>query len=191
MTQTKSKRKIHPMPQISEYFDKSFLEREGADLGTVLLSLEKSKQKFLSTLEGVPDEALQLSPAEHKWSPAQVADHVIRANFFFLEALELALERTKNPTLPIPTAPKGQLSSEGKPMAPEEEAPRAGRSRSELVTDLERSVGELEYLGPPLEAAGQLDKLARELHFFAPMTALELLRLASWHMRHHARQLSS
>ena len=52
MTQTKSKRKIHPMPQISEYFDKSFLEREGADLETVLLSLEKSKQKFLSTLEG-------------------------------------------------------------------------------------------------------------------------------------------
>jgi len=179
------------MPQISEYFDKSFLEREGTDLGTVLQSLEKSKQIFLTTLEGVSDKALHLSPAEHRWSPAQVADHVIRANLFFLEALELALERATNPSLPIPTAPKGQLSGEGKPMAPEEEAPRAGRSRAELILDLEQSVSQLEHIGPRLEAAGQLGKLAREVHFFAPMTALELLRLASWHMRHHTRQLSS
>ena len=179
------------MPQISEYFDKSFLEREGADLKTVLVSLEKSKQKFLTTLEGVPEERLQVSPAESKWSPAEVADHVVHANFFFLEALELALERAKNSSLPIPTTPKGQLSSEGKPMAPEEEAPRAGRSRAELILDLEQSVSQLEHIGPRLEAAGQLDKLARELHFFAPMTALELLRLASWHIKHHARQLSS
>jgi len=179
------------MPQITEYFDKSFLEREGPDLGTVLQSLEKSKQKFLSTLEGVSDEALQRSPAEHKWSPAQVADHVIRANLFFLEALELALERADNPSIPIPTAPKGRLSSEGKPLAPEEEAPRAHRSRAELVENLEQSVRQIEHIGPQLEAAGQLDKLARELHFFAPMTALELLRLASWHLKHHVRQLSS
>ena len=179
------------MPQITDYFDKTFLEREGSDLGTVLDSLEKSKQKFLSTLEGVPEGRLQLSPAEHKWSPAEVADHVIRANFFFLEALKLALERAKNPSLPIPSAPKGRLSSEGKPVAPEEEVLRAGRSRAELLLDLEQSVSQLEHIGPRLEESGQLNKLARELPFFAPMTALELLRLASWHMRHHARQLSS
>jgi len=179
------------MPQISEYFDKSFLEREGSDLGTVLLSLERSKQKFLATLEGVPDEHLQLAPAEGKWSPAQIADHVVRVNQICVVALNLSLERAKNPTLPIPTAPKGRLSSEGKPIAPDEEQPRAGRTRAELVADLEQSVKQLEHIGPPIEAAGQLDKLARELPFFAPMTALELLRLASWHMRHHARQLSS
>ena len=179
------------MPQIIEYFDKSFLEREGPDLDSVLQSLERSKQKFLSALEQVPEDLLHHSSAEGKWSPAEVADHVCRANFFFLEALNLALERTKNPSLPIPTAPKGQLSSEGKPMAPEEESPRAGRSRAGLTSDLEQSVGLLGEIGPQLEDAGQLDKLARELHFFAPVTALELLRLASWHMRHHARQLSS
>ena len=76
-------------------------------------------------------------------------------------------------------------------MAPEEESPRAGRSRADLIVDLEQSVGLLVEIGPQLEDAGQLNKLARELHFFAPVTALELLRLASWHMRHHARQLSS
>ena len=177
--------------QISEYFDKSFLEREGPDLDSVLQSLERSKQKFLSALEGVPEDSLQVSPAEGKWSPAEVADHVCRANFFFLEALNLALKRAKNPSLPIPTAPRGQLSSEGKPMAPEEESPRAGRSRAELTSDLEQSVSLFQQIGPQLEAAGQINKVARELHFFAPATALELLRLASWHMRHHARQLSS
>ena len=136
------------MPQITEYFDKSFLEREGQTLESVLESLERSKQKFLSALEQVPEDLLHHSSAEGKWSPAEVADHVSRANFFFLKALNLALERAKNPSLPIPTAPKGQLSSEGKPMAPEEESPRAGRSRAELTSDLEQSVSLFQQIGP-------------------------------------------
>ncbi len=178
------------MPQIIEYFDKTFLEREGSDLETTLESLERSKQKFLSVLEQVPDERLQLAPAEGRWSPAQITDHVIRVNQICVSALDLSLERAKNPSLPIPTSPKGQLSSKGKPMAPDEE-PRADRTRAELVTNLEQSVQQLEQIGPQVEQAGQLENLAREMPFFAPMTALELLKLASWHMRHHAKQLSS
>jgi hypothetical protein len=177
------------MPEITELFPKGFLQRQGTNLETCLDSLHRAATLLETNLSCVPDEAFNASVQPGKWSPAEIADHVVKANDLFVKALEIGLQRTRNPGLGVLHMPRGQVTADGRAVAPTEEEPTPGRARMELNADLKASVARLEAAARDLDRADGLGVDCVNQSFFGLMTGLECLQLMAWHTAHHAKQL--
>jgi uncharacterized damage-inducible protein DinB len=177
------------VPEIAALLPKGFLERQGVTFLTVQSSLERARTLLDANLARVPDGAFHSPVAPGKWSPAEIADHVIKANHLFAHALEIGLRRTADGTLEILQMPRGRVTDDGRAIAPTEEEPTPGRPRGALNADLERSFAHLGQAALDLEAANGLRTVCVDQSFFGPMNAQECLQLMAWHTAHHAKQL--
>ncbi len=176
------------MPEITELFPKGFLQRQGSNLEACLDSLHRATALLETNLSRVPDEAFHANAQPGKWSPAEIADHVIKANRLFTHALEIGLQRTRNPGLDVLHMPRGQVTADGRALAPTEVEPMPGRARTELNADLKASVARLEAAARALDRANGLGIDCVNQSFFGLMTGLECLQLVAWHTAHHAKQ---
>lgn len=166
--------------EIAEYYPKGFLARQGGSLGEVAERLRRVGRAFLAALEPWDDADFARPLAPGKWSPAQIADHLVRANQLFARAIEGA--GTSGETLRMA---RGRVTEDGRAIAPEEQEPIPNRIRGDLAQDFGASLERL------VEAAQRADPALACLEhaFFGEMTVLEVLQLAAWHVRHHTKQL--
>ncbi len=169
------------MKEIEELFPKAFLARQGSSWTALQARLQLVGEDFVATL-GAVDEAAFYASATGKWTPAQVADHVVQANRLFGYALA-GLSKGRD----VFVMPRGRLTEDGRAVAPEEPAP--DRSRADLVQAFETGLTRLLAAGEDAAAARLLGDVCLDQAFFGPMTGLECLQLAAWHTRHHAKQL--
>ena len=172
------------MREIADLYPKAFLARQGRSRADLEPRLNAVAESFLATLAALDAERLHESVAPGKWSPAQIAEHVGRANTLFARALEGAL--AGEPPLRMP---RGRVSEDGRPLAPAEEEPEGGLSLERLALELRASVARLQEAARALEAAGSLEEACLEQSFFGAMSGLEVVQLAAWHTRHHEKQL--
>jgi hypothetical protein len=170
------------MPELNGYLPKAFLERQGQDLPAVLESLQAARDELSTRLENLTD-SLYIPIRADAWSPAQIIDHLNGANAFFAKCLE----RTVLGKSPI-TMPRGHVTADGRAISPAGE-PRADRRFSDLLRDHLAAFAALKTGANAVHAAGLLETVTVIQSFFGPLTALELLRLAAWHTRHHTTQL--
>ena len=172
------------MKEIESYYPKAFLARQGTNLPELSERLNKVKADFEKTLNELGDDVFYKEVSPGKWSPAEIADHVVKANELFIRALETLASDAS-----MVKMPRGKVSDEGLPLSPQEEEPASDRDRADLARDLDATIIELVALGEASEAAGKLAQTCLDQSFFGPMTGLEVLQLAAWHIRHHEKQL--
>jgi uncharacterized damage-inducible protein DinB len=177
------------VPEITALLPKGFLERQGVTFQDVQASLERARGFLNATLERVPDGAFHAPIAPGKWSPAEIADHVIKANHLFAHALEIGLKRTTDSSLEFLKMPRGRVTDDGRAIAPTDEQPTPGRERHALKADLERSFAHLVQVAQNLNDVNGLTVTCVDQSFFGPMNAQECLQLMAWHTAHHAKQL--
>lgn len=177
------------MLEITALLPKGFLERQGLTLEGVQISLERARGLLDTNLESVLDEAFHKPITSGKWSPAEIADHVINVNQLVAHALEIGLRRTEDASLEIVQMPRGRLTDDGRTIAPSGTEPTPGRPRGSLQADLGLSFTHLTRVAHDLNAAGGLGTVCVDQSFFGPMTGLECLQLIAWHTAHHARQV--
>jgi uncharacterized damage-inducible protein DinB len=177
------------VPEITALLPKGFLERQGVTFQDVQVSLERARAFLKASLEHVPDGAFHTPISPGKWSPAEIADHVIKANHLFAHALEIGLRRTVNPSLEILQMPRGHVTDDGRAIAPTEEEPARGRERDALNADLEKSFAHLVHAAQHLDDVNGLRITCVDQSFFGPMNGHECLQLIAWHTAHHAKQL--
>ncbi|MEX2540963.1 MAG: DinB family protein [Trueperaceae bacterium] len=172
------------MTQIDSYYPKSVFLQTDSSLPTALERLADAGGRLRAVLETLDDEALRSSPVGGKWSPAEVSDHLILATGLLAKVVVRACGDRSPPVMP-----KGELSSEGKPVSPPLVVPRTGRAREELVADLRQTVEDLERAVRRASDLGKLDRVALSHSFFGELSVLECLQMAGWHFEHHLRQL--
>ena len=177
------------MPEIAELFPKSFLERQGATPEAVQSRIGRASALLDTRLEAVPESAFYNPTAPEKWSPAEIADHVIRVNRLIAQALQIGLRRTTDPDLVILRMPRGHVTPEGNTIAPDGTEPAPGRDRDALKTELEAGFADISLLAHDLNTADGLNITCVDQSFFGEMNARECLQLIAWHTAHHARQL--
>ncbi len=168
--------------EIAELYPKGFLARQGRDLSELSARLREVGAGFLSTLGELDDAAFYRPAAEGKWSPAQLADHLVRANTLFARALEQA-----NRGEALLRMPRGRVTEDGRPISPDEEEPIPNRVRSDLEKDFRASLERL----IAVSKGADLERVCLEQSFFGEMTGREVLQLAAWHVRHHTKQVVS
>ena len=171
------------MKEIDELFPKAFLARQGATLEALRARLQTVGDDFVSALGGV-DEAVFYKSAASKWTPAQLADHVVQAGGLFAYALERGCDGRE-----VLVMPRGRVTEDGRAVAPAREEPAADRERADLVQALKAMLERTEAAGERAAQANLLDTVCLDQSFFGPMTGTEVLQLAAWHIRHHTRQL--
>jgi DinB superfamily len=168
------------MIEIQDYLSKAFLERQGVTLEQVLESLHQAKSEFTDKLE----RANLYEPVmAGKWTPAKITDHLNTANAFFAVCLERAIHDKK----PL-VMPKGHVTDDGRAINPGQE-PRANLSREDLKRNFEITFEAFDRFAKKLEMPELQMKICVTQSFFGELTTLEVLRLCSWHTRHHAAQL--
>jgi uncharacterized damage-inducible protein DinB len=177
------------VPEITALLPKGFLERQGVTFVTVQSSLERARTLLDAKLARVPDGVFHSPIAPGKWSPAEIADHVIKANHLFAHALEIGLRRTANASLEILKMPRGRVTDDGRAIAPTDEEPTPGRPRDALKADLDMSFAHLVRAALDLDAVHGLGTVCVDQSFFGPMNGQECLQLMAWHTAHHAKQL--
>lgn len=177
------------MPEIAGLFPKGFLARQGETLEAVQSSLERARALLQANISLVPDDGFHAAIAPGKWSPAEIADHVIKANQLFTRALEIGLKRSADPGFEMLQMPRGQVTDDGRAIAPSDEEPTPGRSRQALQADLDLSFAHLVRAAQDLQAAHGLGTVCVNQSFFGEMNGQECLQLIAWHTAHHARQL--
>lgn len=173
-----------PGREIDVWLPSDFLERYGDDLPAAAAAVQGNAERFAASLAATPDAALHRRPEAERWSPAEVADHVVRAADLFARALERAVSGGD----PI-AMPRGRLGADGRPLAPEGGEPRPGRPRDELERDLECVHARVVAAAREAAAAAASERLCLHQSFLGPLDALGAARLAAWHVRHHRRQL--
>ena len=172
------------MKEIEAYFPKDYLARQGGSVDEVVKKLEAGTARFSETLAAVNEPAFRTPVSEGKWSPAEIADHVVRVN----KLLAVTLRRTVKGLEPL-ALPRGKVTSEGRPISPEAGVPEPGRSLEALLGDLQRSREDLTDAAREAEGINKENDLCMVQPFLGPLSVLECLQLASWHVRHHHRQL--
>lgn len=177
------------MPEIGQFFPKQILHAQGQTLDAVLERFESVTGEFRARLAALPDEALHEPVREGAWSPAEYADHLVRANSAVSKVLAYARKRQARPELPPIVMARGEVTADGRPMAPEVVRPVAGRDRKELAFELEVCRLRLAEEAKATEAAGQLGAETHTHAFFGSMNGLECVQMAAWHTGHHARHL--
>ncbi len=155
----------------------------------VQASLERARAFLKASLEYVPDGAFHAPIAPGKWSPAEIADHVIKANHLFTHALEIGLRRSTDSSLEFLKMPRGNVTDDGRAIAPSDEEPTPGREREVLDADLEESFAHLIRAAQKLDDVNGLTITCVDQSFFGPMNGHECLQLMAWHTAHHAKQL--
>ncbi len=164
-------------------FDASFLSRYGQDASEVKTRLIKELATFEELLPTLQERWLRpLAP--EAWCPAQLVEHVVLANETFSKIIYL-LRRNK----PLPQVDKTLgLVKNGKAQAPQNLQPGEPQSLAEL---LPRWQGVNMRL---LQEADTADSWTERLFFrpfFGDLAALDWLRVAVFHTRHHYKQLIS
>lgn len=170
--------------EIDAFWPTDFLERFGADAPAARAALERNAERFVAALANVDAAALHTRPAPERWSPAEVADHVVLAGGLFAEALERAA--ADEPRIEMP---RGRVGPAGRPRAPRGGEPRAGRGREELERDLRAVHARITAAAGEAEAAAALGRECLLQAFLGPLDGLQVLQLAAWHVGHHRRQL--
>lgn len=173
------------MPEITAWYPKDFLLRQGQTLPEVLEHLNTATREVQRQLEASSEAALQQPVSAGRWSRAQIADHLVLANQLFSQAFQQRL--TLGTVLEME---RGQVTDDGRAISPAAEEPRQGRTRDQLILDLQDSLFELVRLAQRASDQAVLETVCIHQSFFGPMTGLELLRLAAWHVRHHGKQLA-
>lgn len=168
------------MIELQNYLPKTFLERQGKTLEDVLVQLGQAKAEFSTKLEWA---SLYEPVAAGKWTPAKIADHLNTANAFFA----VCLERVVKDKPPI-VMPKGHVTQDGRAINPGQE-PRANLSREDLQRNHEIAFKALEMYANKLKTPTLLETICVTQSFFGELTTLEVLRLCTWHTRHHAAQI--
>ncbi|WP_424949398.1 DinB family protein [Deinococcus sp.] len=126
----------------------------------------------------------QGAPAEGRWSPAQVTEHVLLVNEGVSKIVSLLL--SDKPLRPVPTTPGETVG--GKRVAPAGLEPAAAMGWAELEPRWQASMALLTGLAARLEGA---DLSRRYFHpFLGELDAHDWTRMATFHTRHHRRQLS-
>ena len=170
------------MKEIEAYFPKDYLARQGGSVDEVVKKLEAGTARFSESLASLND--LHTPVTEGKWSPAEIADHVVRVN----KLLSGAVARTAKGREPL-SLPRGKVSSEGRPISPEAGVPEPGRSLEALLDDLQSTREDVTNAAREAEGVNKENELCMVQPFLGPLSVLECLQLASWHVRHHHRQL--
>lgn len=166
--------------EIPAHYPKGFLARQGASPREVAERLEQVGADFVAALDALEDDAFSHPVAPGKWSPAQIADHLVRSNQLLAEAIAKARAGGE-----IKRMPRGRVTPDGRPLAPAEQEPIPNRIQGDLARDFTASLKRLIEVG--LDADPELTCL--EHGFFGEMTVLEVLQLSAWHIRHHTKQL--
>lgn len=163
-----------------------------ADLG----AHQEAVKGVIATAQSVPDARWAVAPAAGKWSAAEVVGHLI------LTYEHLAGEQEGRLTIPVlvPRWKAWMLRRfvlprllSGRPIPPGVRAPREVRPVGESL-EREAAIREFERVTGDWEAtmARNLSKgRARAVHpFFGALPLPTMLRFATLHTNHHARQIA-
>ncbi|WP_407539457.1 DinB family protein [Deinococcus radiomollis] len=124
------------------------------------------------------------SPAEGRWSPAQVTEHVLLVNENVARIVALLLSDT--PLRAGPAVPGQTL--DGKRLAPAGLEPGEGLPWDALEPRWQASRAVLDGVAARLEGA---DLTRRYFHpFLGEIDAHDWTRMVTFHLRHHCRQLA-
>ncbi|MCA9837379.1 MAG: DinB family protein [Trueperaceae bacterium] len=170
--------------EIEAYLPKEFLARQGTEFSAVRKRLVDLSAALDNQLDALDDKTFYEPIGQDKWTPAEIADHIVRTHMLMIEAMEAVLQDK-----PLVVRPKGSLSAEGKPVAPETEMPVPRRARKDLKKELQTSSQTLLELASKVAEANKLEQTCLVHGFFGEITVLEALQLSAWHIRHHHKQL--
>jgi len=160
------------------------LLRQGRTLPEVESTLRANLEHYEGVLRNLTPPQVTAPVAPEKWTPAEVNDHVCRANRLYLEAARRA--GWGDPPFELPL---GRLTDDGRMMT-EAALPELGKiERRQLAQALTASVEALIAAAQRAERSGKLGTVYVDGGFFGPLTGLETVQLASAHIFHHARQL--
>ncbi len=145
--------------------------------------LHKAFGRFEAAIPDHQDHWLT-SPAEGRWSPAQVTEHVLLVNENVSRIVALLLSDT--PLRAGPAVPGETVG--GKRMAPPGLEPGKGLPWATLEPRWQSSQALLTDLAARLEGA---DLTRRYFHpFLGEIDAHDWTRMVTFHLRHHCRQLA-
>lgn len=171
------------MKEIDELFSKVFLARQGVTWAALQARLRSAGDDFVDAL-GAVDEAAFYTAEPGKWTPAQLADHVVQAGGLFAYALERSCDGRK-----VLVMPRGRVTEDGRAVAPAQEEPAADRARADLMQVFETMLVRTQKASERAAQADLSSTVCLDQSFFGPMTGLEVLQLSAWHIRHHTKQL--
>lgn len=172
------------MKEIEAHYPKAFLARQGATFKDLESRLKTVVATFTGAVELLEDAIFYKPIVQDKWCPAEIADHVVKANKLFTRALKTALRGDD-----IIQMARGRITDAGLPISPREAEPLPTRERADLARALSETASELIEAARESHEAQKLADQCIDHAFFGPMTGLEVLQLAAWHIRHHEKQL--
>lgn len=171
--------------RIAEYYPKTVFSKRYPGLTEAVSGLTSASERLCGLLADLTPEDLQRPVAPGKWSPAEVADHLVLVNELFVRVIDSAQVPGSSPYL----MPKGRLGEDGKAISAPEGEPRSGRAGEELSADIRRSTAALLESARHAREVGKLDEVCLVHAFFGDMSAAECVQMAAWHMGRHLRKL--
>ncbi|WP_425147398.1 DinB family protein [Deinococcus sp.] len=163
--------------------DTSQLRAFGETPGQMRGQLDAAFERFEADLRKVQGHWLS-APAEGRWSPAQVTEHVLIVNEGIAKIIRLLL--SDKPLRPLERTPGVQQG--GKREAPASLRPGQGQPWEALQERWQASRERLSELSSHLEGA---DLSRRMFHpFYDDLDAHNWMRMAIAHTRQHRRQLA-
>lgn len=163
-------------------------------LESAIVENRDAVEGFIAAARGVGPERWRVPPAEEKWSPAQIAEHVTLAFEYSRAVLDgnppgPAAPRLLRPLVRTffvkPVLKHGRFTRKGR--APSMFQPSSVPSDPpELIARLEAALRGFEE---DLRAAARSGRSTLDHPFFGTMTLTDYLRLQSIHARHHRAQL--
>lgn len=162
-------------------FDPALLRRFGSSPEEARARLESELELFTALLPRL-EGSWTASPREGAWAPAQVVEHVMKANDATSKVLHLLRRDTP---LPEPARELGRLK-DGKPQAPSRLEPGEPRPYAEGLEAWKRSTAR--FLS---EVAQTTDWHGRRFFhpFFGDLNAHEWVQAMSFHNAHHRKSL--
>ncbi|MCX6623132.1 MAG: DinB family protein [Acidobacteria bacterium] len=169
--------------QLTALLPAPFLRPE-QPLDDAIAQCRAAANQYQDWLRSVPDPLLHLPVTPGKWSPAEHADHVIKAARLFATLMENCAQG-----LPVPEPPMAWRWPDGRLLAPDLILPTPGKSREELEADFEGTQNDLEEAARRVDAAGKLAVPCVPTGIFAPLTPVEAIQMTGGHYSHHAPKL--
>jgi uncharacterized damage-inducible protein DinB len=156
--------------------------------------IEKTRQKFLDSLEGLSEEQWKFKPAADRWSVAEVAEHLTLSESFLLGLVHRVLQDPK-----AKERPEGEGTTDRALVARltdrswQAQSPEPGQptgkwaSRTEMLQAFEDAYAET------IRTAGETDAAALRAHHAASplgvMDAQQFLLLLAAHRARHTLQI--
>ena len=134
-------------------------------------------------LRAIPDHRLHQPVQEGKWSPAEHADHVIKAAEAFAAQIEAHLAGQ-----PVAEAPLAYRWPDGRIVAPDFILPSTGRTRQDLEAGVSTVHARLEAAVRAAVEAGRGDTPCVATGIFAPFTPIQAMQMNAGHLQHHMPQ---